>query len=477
MEEEDPSGNKKPPYIFDYKPGHLPAKTSKSRDYWGYYNSKSNSSLVPEFVWGTSTYGGDREVNKQTVGIGVLTKITYPTGGYTVFDYSPNEYRLSTPLYKKVVKRYAVQATGNQNCPFADCQENLCTGQDDTDTKIFTYSGVTASSVHLNISYPRSEAFKFCLPCQVDIKLTKVSDGSTVFELANVDPTKAIPFDYAYNLYTVPTAGVILTNGESYKLETTVSQCNSDIRITGDLSWEENGTEIDTYNGLAAGLRIKTVTDNDGVSTLEQVTHYDYSQIGSPGITSGKLVNGLPSYFKVIKKYKSIPPAETSNPWEQTISCTIPSYCEFSTFYTVNQSSIGMAGFPIMYTNVTVYKGAEGKYELGKTEYGFEFADDDQGYESPFIPSISNSWKRGQLAIQRDYKYDNGNFILQSEIDNGYTTKVYTSIRALAVNRELNRPDGFCTGIIKKRIFLFQEKLFSAHWKKIFNHFYFKIVR
>ncbi|WP_264530381.1 hypothetical protein [Flavobacterium sp. N502540] len=89
----------KPPYILDYyNADDLPYKYTKAIDHWGYYNGKSsNNTLLPtkiipsvEKFWN----GADRSANQvNTEAIkGMLSSITYPTGGKTKFNYELNEY-------------------------------------------------------------------------------------------------------------------------------------------------------------------------------------------------------------------------------------------------------------------------------------------------------------------------------------------------------------------------------------------------
>lgn len=77
---------------------------SKRRDYLGYYNNRSNVSLIPTTQIQTQSTSASSPVTT-TIGNanratdttylkeGVLKKITFPTGGYTEFAYEPNQYQ------------------------------------------------------------------------------------------------------------------------------------------------------------------------------------------------------------------------------------------------------------------------------------------------------------------------------------------------------------------------------------------------
>ncbi len=83
-------GTSKPPYTFDYDQGSsLPARLSLSQDHWGYYNGASNSYLTPDLeeIPFVTLQGADRSPDENYSKRGALIRLTYPTGGYTTFEY------------------------------------------------------------------------------------------------------------------------------------------------------------------------------------------------------------------------------------------------------------------------------------------------------------------------------------------------------------------------------------------------------
>ena len=114
-----------PPYKFEYKDKDftgvgwhsLPYRLSFQQDYWGYYNAASgNKTLIPK-LWVYPTHfsskdsrqfslyprisytgsqytlkGAERRPNLNTFDMGLLTKIIYPTGGFTNFEYSSHQF-------------------------------------------------------------------------------------------------------------------------------------------------------------------------------------------------------------------------------------------------------------------------------------------------------------------------------------------------------------------------------------------------
>ncbi len=81
-------------WAFDYEESvDLPERLSFQQDYWGYFNGKSNSTLIPSYSSSEATFSGaDRSVDINEAKAYSLKKITYPTGGYSEFTYESNSY-------------------------------------------------------------------------------------------------------------------------------------------------------------------------------------------------------------------------------------------------------------------------------------------------------------------------------------------------------------------------------------------------
>lgn len=87
----------------------------KKQDYFGYFNNKNNKHLFDIGSYqGVAIDGGaaDRTTDTTYIKQGVLNKINYPTGGYTQFDFEPNQYKQNTEvrfaggLRVKTIKNY-----------------------------------------------------------------------------------------------------------------------------------------------------------------------------------------------------------------------------------------------------------------------------------------------------------------------------------------------------------------------------------
>ncbi len=70
-------------YSFSYHNiDKLPAYLSEQNDLWGFYGCYTNDMDSPNY----------KRSDKSKTGYGLLTKITYPTGGNTIFEYEPHTY-------------------------------------------------------------------------------------------------------------------------------------------------------------------------------------------------------------------------------------------------------------------------------------------------------------------------------------------------------------------------------------------------
>lgn len=101
--------SKLPTYSFTYNESFLlPERNTLSLDHWGFYNEAFNTSLIPYYYfqaqvinsfYNTSYFfsaanlgdGANREASFNGSSATMLTKIQYPTGGFTVFDYELNQ--------------------------------------------------------------------------------------------------------------------------------------------------------------------------------------------------------------------------------------------------------------------------------------------------------------------------------------------------------------------------------------------------
>lgn len=194
-----------------YSPENLPPRLSYARDYWGYFNGKNNSYLVPNDVskFNPGDYnssaseafnysiiqdvfslvGGDRNTDPNYAKNGMLKKIKYPTKGETEVIYEANSYWGEISIPGQQTTSGLNVTTDEDNFPDHDsvvitlpsnqiieiygygefnisCEENMNTGawhhksilqvqRLDTDelVELYTWSGNSGGSHSVGLSY------------------------------------------------------------------------------------------------------------------------------------------------------------------------------------------------------------------------------------------------------------------------------------------------------------------------------------
>ncbi|MEM6801924.1 MAG: hypothetical protein AAF696_11010 [Bacteroidota bacterium] len=116
-------GTTSPPHVFNYDNSQLPKIGSFGMDHWGYYNGENtNTTLLPQSIkpGGVIWPGADREPNPSFAKAGILTRITYPTGGYSEFEYEGHDRSVGTNIeavgglrIKKIINHDKVDAAND----------------------------------------------------------------------------------------------------------------------------------------------------------------------------------------------------------------------------------------------------------------------------------------------------------------------------------------------------------------------------
>jgi len=88
------------PYTFDYVSGNFPSPITRGIDYWGFWNGidDEHADLIPLLSLdesGNLLYTSNERSPNTSNGVfnlGLLNKVTYPTGGYALIEYEPHRY-------------------------------------------------------------------------------------------------------------------------------------------------------------------------------------------------------------------------------------------------------------------------------------------------------------------------------------------------------------------------------------------------
>ena len=259
-------------YQMEYDGSKLPVFDSTSKDYWGYYNGASNGQDLcgtPKFLLDHNAvkitkYLGEanRYASESLCKVGMLKKITYPTGGYTCYDYEANHFDDHQYYYPDANKFQALKPT---------------TVKDD-ELRVYGAYGPRTQSKTFSLQKDGKYQFRATLSTT-----SGTTDVSTV-TLKNASTGKVIKEATVSNgnlLYE--TYDVTLPKG-SYTMEATIT-----IKATGyattatcelfhekELSVTVESGEAKGGVSVGGGLRIKNVKNYDSNGTFLNGTEYEY---------------------------------------------------------------------------------------------------------------------------------------------------------------------------------------------------------
>lgn len=265
LKEVSAAGPEHPPYEFVYYPISLPGASgsinpyySNRVDYWGYFNGAANGAgLIPFMdIPGYGSMGNaNRNTNANFVKAEMLSKIIYPTGGFTEFEFEAHDY---------------------SNEGFLDGTRPI------SDDYVWDAA--------LSFFY---ESGQFEVdPYTISFTLTEPSLVKIIKSSVNVGPNKAWnPTGYFEQIntmqpgtYTLAQAlgAADLTNGGSSDIQT--AEASISIR-----------RRISVVNKLAGGVRIKSIKKQEGSNITTR--SFAYTLETNPSKSSGVLAAAPVNYI------------------------------------------------------------------------------------------------------------------------------------------------------------------------------------
>jgi hypothetical protein len=411
------TGTFNPPYSFNYNTTSLPGRLSYAQDHWGFYNgATSNSSLFPMFS--DYTYlpdGGDREPHTNYTKAQTLEKITYPTGGTTQFEYEGNTYGYddhNQPINDTV----PITSPSSANCHAVINGP----GQNDDEVTIFTIDHTQTIGVY-------SSSFKQSPYTGADYAVTKIFAITGTLHYLGVGS-----FNYSIGSI-VPGSGTYYFTAEpgTYKITASAgSELCQYITTTIHANFTiQTGTQL-VKNRLGPGLRIKTITSNDGINTVSKITNYTYTPLTETDRSSGHILStpyyGYNTIFRL-----------TADPNFTGIGQPPIIQCAFVERTSENHAYLGSShGRNVIYTSVIETQDLNGSPN-GKTVSEYSFTPATLNSPVPAAPSTCNDYKNGLLLKQSIYNQAGQ---LVKNITNSYTTDIvnhHYSLKGLVVQKQI----------------------------------------
>jgi hypothetical protein len=428
--EEDSTGALKKTYGFDYNSTALPPYNSTNIDYWGFANGSSNQTLIPQTTIqqatiASTTIGGqtysnsgistsssatwtfgdaNREPSATDMNAAILSKVTYPTGGYSTFDFEPHQYSSNSYITQNISR--SGSATGISKLTKSTSSYSF------TYPSSASYSSVNASFITANLT------IKFSVSSMIYTELGPTQTVSLLDGSGNVIQS----WTHTGNLtdsQTV-TASVQLQAGNNYSIQTDVYGTSA-VNASSVIGWTENTDQHPIKIG--GGLRIKAIKDYNMESTLLKEENYTYgvSENGL-GVRIFDEDNFYRNYEDIVLDY-FIP----YNPNGGSGSCTRKVTTWQRKFMGLSKyNSINYMGSPILYATVTKYEGNPSS-NIGKTVSNFGIISDDNGFPAWFVNSgnygtINNAWHQGELQDETVYKNTGTQYIPVSKSTYEYST-------------------------------------------------------
>jgi hypothetical protein len=367
-------------YHFDYydEYGSYPTRDSQAMDHWGYYNGTGGIFPAdPRFGYPS---GANKEPDFMSTVKGVLKRVTYPTKGYTDFEYELHQYPDTVNSFQSVMNGAAIY-----------------------------YEDYSPS--------PLTRTVNFTIPATVDpnsIQVTyECTDGS-------YNPQFSIQLynnDYSVNKWFT---GVRSLAEFIYLLpgQYTISLYQNGIFENGyfRILWNETveGPPV-VSNIFAGGLRIKTIKDFDGIGTLAQKTiRYTYNQTVDPSRSSGQLFS-KPSYSYIYSKRNF----EISTIDIRQLNETSCNY-----YAQTSRSNLPLSGLQngnVVYTEVQKYTETNNELNEGYVQNKYSFANKTKQYGVyPFTTETSYEWMSGHLLKSEVYGKEGNSYVLKKRISNVY---------------------------------------------------------
>lgn len=387
-------------HLFTYNENGFPScRYSAAQDYWGYYNGEDlNADLTPPYYLpGQSNQisGAERGVDPTKSHYGILTKITYPTGGYTEFDFE-NNMVYANDLPPQYVSNNQILA-GEEYFDAGDTPDGT-----DLFQKTFTINNPTDPVLNNNnINGGANVSFTIGNP---GCDLSGGSNPCALFTITT--PTS--------NMYYIQIEGssFYLPNG-TYTMTASFNQPypGNDYQ---DFYFIANWQEIDpnqSGNTYSGGLRIKQIRSYVNATSQPMTKNYKYTTTFDSSVSSGDVFS-TPNFSHVQNvTYNTLGNGQNGGGSFTSLLLRVRSVS--------NVQQVTHSGSAVGYR--TVFEEIDNANERGYTEYQFSNSRDEGNDSFPYPPAESLELERGQLLRQKSFKKASTGFDLVQDKHLTYT--------------------------------------------------------
>lgn len=389
---------------FSYNPLTLPSRKSYAQDWWGYYNGATGNTTMKPFILSLNPDSypyGNHSADSASMMAEMLTKITYPTGGYGQFTYEPNSYPANEEQFTNVPVSQSLYLTYGQS-NFSNTTTNTFTI---TKYQWFKYQFTGSfSAVYMQDYGPTTNLASVIL---------KNSSGATVTQTA---------IQKDDNNITQNPGSILLSPG-------TYTFTMSSISPQGDFGSTQQWVSLNSSFSYQGSLGVKAVNHPVGAVRIKRIAYYD----------------NLDNTKSIIKNYtyagaNVVAPIDTTVDFmslttDDTYDCNPPSITPcgvpclatsvvFNERNTSTKFGLGsIQGGPVGYGKVTESFGPNG--ENGSNVYYYSWNTDGNYNGSkafPYPPIISFDYQRGLLQ-EKDVFTAAGSLLSKTLNSYQYVTK------------------------------------------------------
>lgn len=293
----NPDSNER--YTFEYiEDFGLPCKTSYATDIWGFYNGTNNTDFIPSTSYcfmGTQVdsifqpkirnyQGANRFASAKYSNQCSLKKLTYPSKGYTEFQYEPHSF-ISVPAYPDAQSEYT-------NVRKFQCWDSNFSGSTLPPPYVVDIELTTHTKGQLRAEFTKMTS------SSITLNRMKTSGAYVLLQQTHV----STPISYTLSLSSVNTSDIYGKN--EYELSTYVDLEPGHYKLVAYLSDDLGNNPgcnvhgiIDIrstvnaptfFQSIGGGIRIKSIKNYDHDGSLKENTTYEY--VDNNGVTSGKLL-------------------------------------------------------------------------------------------------------------------------------------------------------------------------------------------
>jgi YD repeat-containing protein len=385
-------------YSFDYDmSSEIPYRGSLVADYWGYNNAayinNREVTLIPAQRTDDNKYsigGANRDPNEQAMKAGILTKITYPTGGHSKFSWSAHRYLHSNQTVQTWPAYCKVNGNNSTNTPqpLKTVKFEITEGQD-----VFIFSSIRYTEGNDPYTDPELSAL--------------AQDIHPYVNIVN-DVTGSVVFSYSDNSLNINTTRQLVPGKYTITAACYVNNITAYAEIEVKYTKTANIPDI----RLAGGLRIDAIENfsSDGKMSSKGVYKYGTSESGYGSLSMPTFMMNTLSYNKPF--------------------CYVLNFSKINSLKRVYRSepvaSINLSGgSSVVYPVVTKYLG-DNENNVGKTVFRYNSQSDatltpyPSGTNEEFVVT-RHPWRTGNLTDQEDYKNEGATYKLVKHAHNEYT--------------------------------------------------------